>query len=167
MLLYLTVIAFASCLPLAIGGALYIRSRGTRYAYQEFNDGVKALGGQITLPSFILFLPALFLILFEGPDSIAPLPWEKKETILIIGLWLLQYPVTLLVYHTLKAGLQKSDPYAPPYKAIPNIGVDLLKHGFLLLLFFAAMYAGNQTLDPQKIGMIKQSIENLVSGIHV
>lgn len=158
---YLTAIAAISYLPLLITLVLDVRARKSRFACQTFNDDLRALGGQVTTSAFVLFLPALFLIFYDSV-LFADLPWDEEETVLLIALWLAQYPLTLFFFHMIKARIRKTDPYARRYSAIANIVTDMIKHSFLTFFLFTALFASDYTLRFDHFYTVKDAVEKIV-----
>ncbi|MCB1682255.1 MAG: hypothetical protein H6858_09280 [Rhodospirillales bacterium] len=158
----LTAIAAGSYLPLIVTAGVYLRALGTRYPLQIFKDTIGRLGGQVTAAAFILVLPALFLLFFEQP-AFMDLPWDQEQTALTVLIWVMEYPLTLLLYHGVLAKLQKEDRlYEPASSMREMLGLDLLKHGFLTVLFFASLVAGNQTFHIDKAVAFKKTIEQVL-----
>lgn len=133
--------------PLAVTFILYARAKRYPYASQVFNDSVRKLGGLVTMASFLLIIPAVYLLLFDEHIT-AQIPWDEERTSLLFSAWLAAYPLTVAVFHALRAKIRKGEPYAAPYPVAGNIARDILKHGLLAALFLVAVYAGGKALRP-------------------
>lgn len=145
--------AFAYML-LALSLVLYARAKRYPYALQVFTDSLRKVGGQVTTASFLLTLPAVYLILLDETLT-ARIDWNAAALSFLA--WLAAYPLTLVIFHALNAALHRAEPYAPPYSMSAKIGLDLLKHAFLAAVFSVAVYAGGQTLHPEKLTLLKNA----------
>lgn len=143
-------------MPLALTFVLYARAKRYPYALQVFTDSLRKVGGQVTTASFLFTLPAAYLILLDESLT-ARIDWNGPAAALSFLAWLAAYPLTLVVFHALNAALHRAEPYAPPYSVAAKIGLDLLKHAFLAAVFSVAVYAGGQTLHPEKLTLLKNA----------
>lgn len=143
-------------MPLALSLVLYARARRYPYALQVFDDSLRKVGGQVTTASFLLTLPAVYLILLDEILT-ARIDWNAAAAALSFIGWLAAYPLTLLVFHSLYAALHRTEPYAPPYSIAARISLDLMKHAFLCAILSVAVYAGGQTLHPEKLMLLKNA----------
>lgn len=155
-------IAAAACayMPLALTFVLYARAKRYPYALQVFDDSLRKVGGQVTTASFLLAFPAVYLLLFDEHLT-AQIEWKNSATAALFLAWLTAYPSTLVVFHALRSGLQRTEPYALPYSAAAHIGYDIMKHTFLAALFFIGVYAGGQTLHPEKLMILKNTLAQI------
>jgi hypothetical protein len=142
---------------------LYLRSRRKRFAAQYFRDALKRGASFIPFAAFIFVLPLPLLLIFEAGQLLGEeggISLEGQERVL--AFWAAQYPLTLIVYHTLSARMQKDGFYDSPRPSVlKGMALDCLKHSILLGLIVAVLLATDQKPRPESLMELKNTLSRM------
>ncbi len=142
---------------------LYLRSRRKRFAAQYFKDALKRGASFIPFAAFIFVLPLPLLLTLDagqvfGVEGGVQLEGQER----MLAFWAAEYPLTLIVYHTLSARMQKDGFYdSPRTSVLKGMALDCLKHAVLLVLIVAVLLAADQKPRPESLMELKNTLSRM------